>query len=219
MIVAATAVCALACAVLVAADLRGDARLRIASKLTASAAFVVVGLVAARSAGWSAYATWVWIGLVFGALGDAALLGRSSRAFLAGLGAFLVGHLAYVVALAQLMPPARWPAAAGWLAALPIVVGGAALVRLWPRLGGMAAPVVAYVAAIVAMVVGAIAVAHAGLLAPARATQLAIGAALFFASDLAVARDRFIAHDVRNKLWGLPAYFAGQLLIAWSVAA
>ena len=48
---------------------------------------------------------------------------------------------------------------------------------------------------------------------------LAAGACLFFASDLAVARDRFVARDFTNKLWGLPAYYIGQLLIAWAIAA
>jgi uncharacterized membrane protein YhhN len=45
-----------------------------------------------------------------------------------------------------------------------------------------------------------------------------IGACAFFASDLAVARERFVVHSVANKLWGLPAYYAGQLLLAWSIA-
>ena len=46
-----------------------------------------------------------------------------------------------------------------------------------------------------------------------------IGALLFFASDLAVARDKFVAPGVINKLWGLPAYYGGQLLLAWAVIA
>ena len=43
------------------------------------------------------------------------------------------------------------------------------------------------------------------------------GARLFFVSDLTVARDRFVARASANKAWGLPAYFSGQLLIAWSL--
>jgi len=49
------------------------------------------------------------------------------------------------------------------------------------------------------------------------AIALLAGAALFFVSDLAVARDRFVAPGFANRLWGLPAYYAGQLLIAWSI--
>jgi uncharacterized membrane protein YhhN len=75
--------------------------------------------------------------------------------------------------------------------------------------GRLRAAVVAYVAAIVAMMIGALA-AHANL-------RLVVGAALFFASDLAVARDRFVKTAFLNKLCGLPAYYAAQLLIAWSL--
>jgi hypothetical protein len=37
------------------------------------------------------------------------------------------------------------------------------------------------------------------------------------ASDVAVARDRFVAPSVGNRLWGLPLYFVAQLLLAWTV--
>jgi hypothetical protein len=46
---------------------------------------------------------------------------------------------------------------------------------------------------------------------------LPFGATLFFASDLAVARERFLARDFTNKLYGLPAYYLGQLLIAYAI--
>ncbi len=52
-----------------------------------------------------------------------------------------------------------------------------------------------------------------------RAVLLAAGALCFFASDGAVARQRFSHESFWNKAWGLPLYFAGQLLIAWSAAA
>ncbi len=191
---------------------RNLSQVRIASKCVAAACFVIVGAAAlARDDG---FGRWMVIGLVFGALGDVALLGRSSRAFLAGLGAFLVGHVAYVIGIAQLVPPARWTEA-GMVGLLPIVVGLGALAFLWPRLGALRMPVIVYVAAIIAMVVAALA-ARDAMPAP-RGTVLAIGAALFFVSDLAVARDRFVERDFTNKLWGLPAYFAGQLLIAWAI--
>jgi hypothetical protein len=37
-------------------------------------------------------------------------------------------------------------------------------------------------------------------------------------ADLAVARDRFVAPSFASKLCGLPAYYAGQLLLAWSIS-
>lgn len=41
---------------------------------------------------------------------------------------------------------------------------------------------------------------------------------MFWCSDLAVARDRFIAPGFVNRLWGLPLYYAAQVAFAWSVA-
>lgn len=215
---AATAACAIACGVLVAAEARGAMKLRAAAKLAASAAFLVVGAsVAGEDVFEDAFGGWILAGLGCGAIGDLCLLGRGRRWFLAGLIAFLAGHLAYVAGLALLVPAGRWPGAAGAYAALPIAVAAAALAGLWPRLGALRGPVIVYVAVIAAMVVGAIAAFRAGALpAPARSWLLA-GAALFFVSDLAVARERFVARDFLNKLWGLPAYYAGQLLIAWSI--
>jgi uncharacterized membrane protein YhhN len=212
---AATAACALACAALLCAEWRRSAAGRAGAKLAASAAFLVV---AASVSGGGAFGRWIGAGLAFGAVGDAFLLGRGRRMFLGGLVAFLLGHLAYVAGLALLVPPARWPGAAGAYAALPVAAGALAIAWLWPRLGGLRGPVIAYVAAIAAMVVGALAAFRAGALPAPQRTWLAAGAALFFVSDLAVARDQFVARAVANRLWGLPAYYAGQLLIAWSIS-
>lgn len=43
------------------------------------------------------------------------------------------------------------------------------------------------------------------------------GAALFYLSDLAVARHRFVAPGPENKLIGLPLYYAAQLILASTV--
>ena len=214
MTIALTVACAAACAVLVLAEKARMPRVRIASKLVASAAFVLLGVV---GLGETSFAKLVVVGLVLGAIGDAALLGRSARAFLGGLVAFLLGHVAYVVAASALVAPSRWLEAAGIAAAAPIVVGGAALVYLWPRLGSLRVPVIAYVVVIVTMVVAAIAVVRAHGLPDPQRVRFGVGAVLFFASDLAVARDRFVDRAFVNKAWGLPAYYAGQLFIAWSI--
>jgi uncharacterized membrane protein YhhN len=180
------------------------------SKIAASLAFVMLAIPAF---GRDAFGTWMFIGLVAGACGDVALLGRGARAFMMGLGFFLIGHIAYVVGVAQVVPPTEWLGAAGFGAFLPILVATLAVKRLWPTLGMFRIPVMVYVLAIVAMVVGA----YAARTQLAQGTMLAVGATLFFASDLAVARDRFLVRDFSNKLYGLPAYYLGQLLIAWAI--
>ncbi len=46
-----------------------------------------------------------------------------------------------------------------------------------------------------------------------------IGAAvMFYFSDLAVARDRFVEPGPVNRLWGLPLYYAAQFVFAATVA-
>lgn len=204
MMLAATFVCAIACLVLVGAEYRKAKTLRIASKTIASLAFIAVGVLAYTP---TPYAMWIVAGLVLGAVGDIALLGKSDRAFMGGLVAFLLGHIAYVVAIAVVVPPAGWMSP---LALVPAVIGAGALAWLWPHLGSMKLPVIVYVLTIVTMVVGALAVRHA---------VLTTGAVLFFASDLAVARDKFVAAGFVNRAWGLPCYYAGQLFIAWSLTS
>jgi uncharacterized membrane protein YhhN len=219
--IAFTALSALATLVLIGAEVRSWAAARVIAKYVAAGSFIVVGVVARgacpMTGSFATFQMLVGVGLVFGAIGDISLLGKSDRHFLGGLGAFLVGHLAYVVAIAALVAPGAWLSHAGLLAAAPVVVGGGALAWLWPKLGSMRGPVIAYVITIIAMVVGALAVLGTEAI-PARNRQLlALGAVLFFASDLAVARDKFVATTVVNRVWGLPCYFAGQLLIAWSL--
>jgi len=52
-----------------------------------------------------------------------------------------------------------------------------------------------------------------------RGILLAAGGVLFFASDLAVARERFVARAFSNRVWGLPCYYAAQLLLTFALIA
>jgi uncharacterized membrane protein YhhN len=127
--------------------------------------------------------------------------------FLAGLGAFLLGHLAFAVAFAARGISPLWTVLA---AAVLLIACARVLSWLLPHVAPpMRAPVVAYALVITAMVASAIGAMAAG--APA---LLAVGAAMFYASDLAVARDRFVAPGFGNRLWGLPLYYGAVLLLA-----
>jgi uncharacterized membrane protein YhhN len=75
--------------------------------------------------------------------------------------------------------------------------------------------VLAYITAISLMAWAALSAVLGG---PGPAIAL-IGALLFYISDLAVARDRFITRSFVNRLWGLPAYYTGQVLLALSIGA
>lgn len=179
-------------------------------KPLASTGFVATALAAGALD--TSYGRWVVAALVLSWFGDVLLIPRARAAFALGLASFLAGHLAFAggfLARGVSLP---------WLFALAIVLIAPALVVLrWlaPHVPeALRLPVRAYVVAISSMVACAFGTwAHAG------GGGLLLGALMFFVSDLAVARERFVAHGFMNKTWGLPLYYGGQLLLAASVAA
>lgn len=203
MTAAAVAVTALGVIGLLGAERSGSPARRIA-KPTASAGFIAVAL--AAGAADSSFGRWVLVALVLSALGDVLLLEEAG--FLAGLASFLVAHLAFAGAFLV-----RGIAIPGLLAVLPLGVFCGLIVRwLWPHLSHrMRAPVAAYAVAISVM----------GVLAAATAAadwdwRIPLGAAFFIVSDVAVARQTFVHPAFSNRLWGLPLYYGGQLLLAWA---
>lgn len=187
--------------VLFAADHRERRDVAGVAKTIASLGFLAAGLHAGLwSAGGPGRA--VFIGLCLGALGDVLLISRSKKPFLAGILAFLANHVAYGLAFVLL---GISPLLVG-LALLPLS-GIAWLVwrTVGSRAGSLAPAVAAYVVVITAMV---------ALAAGAGQPVLLAGAVLFFVSDLAVARERFLVSDPRNRWIGLPLYYAAQLLFA-----
>jgi uncharacterized membrane protein YhhN len=185
----------------VVAQWRGRAGAAALQKGLASAGFLAAAAAAGAADG--RYGRILGLGLVLSAAGDLFLIGKARRWFLAGLGAFLLAHLAYAAAFVGRGSEARL---AG-LALLPLLVGAALVVRwLWPHVPArMRPPVLAYVAAITAMVAAA---------AGTRAPLVVAGAVLFFLSDLFVARERFVAPGIINRAVGLPLYYVAQLLLA-----
>ncbi|MFQ5417822.1 MAG: lysoplasmalogenase [Myxococcota bacterium] len=192
-------------------------RLRYLFKPLASACFIAVAVLGGALDAAPAYGRLIVIGLMFGAAGDVLLMLRGQRCFLSGLVAFLAGHLCYVAAFTRVAPLSSW---ATPYALLPLIAAAASVLWLWRHLGRMRLPVLVYVAVIASMMIGAIAVLEAGdgrwMMDGGQALKLFAGASFFFASDLAVARQRFIAPSFANQLWGLPAYYLGQMLLALS---
>ena len=207
--IALTIGCLFAVYGLVVAEKRNLSAARGLSKVAASTAFVLLALSLHAAA--TSYGQLVLLALVLSWIGDVFLLSRRSVPFLAGLGSFLLAHVAYSVAFAT-----------GALSAGAFLVGlifasavGVITLRwLWGRLDvPYRLAVTAYVVAIVAMCT--MAIAHG---AASQSWLAAVGAVAFAASDISVARDRFVASAFLNKAWGLPVYYCAQLLLAWSIA-
>jgi uncharacterized membrane protein YhhN len=154
--------------------------------------------------------------LALGAVGDACLAQDGEPSFLAGLGAFLFAHLAYVAlfwshggGVAEIVSePSRVVIGGALAAAVGIILS-----RLWPSLGTpMRLPVALYCLAILAMGISSLADLGPTIVA---------GALLFMASDALLAVGRFVLPPedarqgwMRPLVWVL--YYAAQLLLTLS---
>jgi uncharacterized membrane protein YhhN len=204
-------VCAAAVVGLLYAERRESQAGKWLTKPVASFAFIAVAV--SSGALESDYGRLILLGLALCLLGDLLLIpeGRAS-VFRLGVFAFLAGHVAFAGAfLTQ-------PRSATWLALAAIALG-LVLWRVWrwlsPSLpGDMRVPVQAYFLVIAVMTTLACAVTGAG-----GSALVAAGAVAFTASDVSVARDRFVRHEFVNRAWGLPLYYLAQVLLALSPAA
>jgi uncharacterized membrane protein YhhN len=150
---------------------------------------------------------WLLAALALSLAGDVALLGDSGPRFLAGLGAFLFGHVAFVAAfLAKGLDQPRWSVVAVLvLGALSATVAR----RVLPaarREGGwqLAGPVAAYVVVLSAMLVTAWMTGIA---------LVALGATVFAVSDSVLALDRFTGRRSWAPLAVMVTYHVAQALI------
>ena len=180
------------------------------TKPVASLAFIWAAL--AMGALETTYGQLVLLGLVLCLLGDLLLipLGRPAI-FKAGVFAFLAGHLAYSAAfLSRPLDPLGLAVAAALLAGVLLGVLRWLASSLPPDMVG---PVRTYM-----LVIGVMSALACGVSAAGGPWHVAAGALAFTASDISVARDRFVRHEFLNRAWGLPLYYAAQLLIATTPA-
>ncbi len=214
VLLAASIVCTLAVLGLLVADHRKDARLHWICKPLASLCFVVAGGVLGGLSGH--YALTIFAGLVLCLGGDVLLIPRKEWTFLAGLGSFLLGHLAFAAAFMHVAMGYE-----GFWNGAGIGLGSAAAIAvpamffIFPHVPApMRVPVIAYVAVIAFMVGTATGAWWVGA-----TPLLPIGAVMFLVSDLSVAIDRFVKESTVNRLWGLPLYFASVMVIASTAGA
>ena len=160
------------------------------------------------------------LALMLGTLGDILLASPRGIRFLAGLGAFLLGHLAYAALFfgigdgIETLIDAPWRA----IAALAVLVASVWVVhRLRPHMGAMTGPVMAYAGVSVVM-------AWAALTLPIGSGfgLAVIGAALFILSDAILGFDLFhppaparLRRFMATGLWSL--YWAGQAMMLTGV--
>jgi len=161
----------------------------------------------------SAYSQAIVTGLCFSLLGDLLLI-WPDQYFLAGLGAFLLAHVAYLLAFNR---------DAGFPARLPVLliylsIGALCYGVLFPTLpADLRVPVALYATLLAAMAGQAM-----GRLLELRTSgsrRAAIGAIFFMLSDLLLAFHRSRSPLVYSESFILVPYYLGQWLIASSTTA
>ena len=152
------------------------------------------------------------LALALSAAGDAFLAHEGDRAFLGGLGSFLLAHIAYAVLFVSSGPGLAAASLPGVAAVVVFaLVMGVLMVR---NAGPLALPVAVYVLAIAVMGLGGVTLGGLVLL----------GAVLFMASDAILGSEKFLMPQTSSLRWLTgPAvwvlYYAGQVLITLGLLA
>ena len=190
---------------------RDNQKSALLTKTALSSLFVITVLVQPHLIG--EYYNFLLAGLILCLLGDIFLALPQKGMFFAGLTVFLTGHLLYAFGFFRVAETSQWTGA-GFL--VIAAAGGLVYFRLRTYLGHMKIPVIFYMIVISVMLTGAWAVLGDHNLAGSGRIMIFAGAFLFYLSDLFVARNRFVKKEFSNRLIGLPLYYAGQFLLAFS---
>jgi len=203
---------AIAVVLLIRAEILGKRRQVYVIKPTATLLVIGVALLSLHEPLRNPIYTWgVLVGLVLSLGGDVALmLKERPQAFTVGLVLFLLAHVDYTIVFALLGRVSAWDAVS-----IPLLtvagIGFYTLIRA--NLGSMRLPVIAYMIIISLMVSRAISALASPLFWPMQGVMVAVGAILFYLSDVILAANRFWRAWKYDRI-SLAFYYAGQLLIA-----
>ena len=173
-------------------------------KMTAAGAFLAIGFSGSHT---ELPQQLLMLGLIFGFIGDAALLSQEKKPFLVGIGAFLIGHALYAVAWLPSFTAATLTQFPSLLFILLALTFTPFIIRYTD--GFMKKAVVAYI--LVITVMGITSVGQTALTGDAR---YVVGAAMFALSDVSVALDRFTPIPRWHRWLGIPLYFVSQYILA-----
>ncbi len=160
------------------------------------------------------------LGIILSLAGDVMLMGEGDLYFMLGLVAFLLAHVAYIIAYKQHQNPSgegltnvqriRF--------SFPFILGGTGLVTvLYPHLGDLKVPVMIYALVLVVMVINA--VFRYGHTTTKSFWMVFIGAVLFMTSDSLLAFNKFVSPIESAGLWIMITYAAAQYLIVVGILA
>lgn len=188
-------------------------------KGSAAILFCAIGFLFLETAQNQGFARLICIGLCFGALGDILLNLRfvfpkvGQKIFLAGVAAFLTGHILYLAALIPLSSTLIPCLIAGILTAAALLtwIFKTLTVKLAFKIFG-----ILYIGAIVLMT--AVAIGNVMTAAGTAAWLHAVGAVLFTLSDIVLIFNTFGSEQKFSmRITNLSLYYLGQLCIAFSL--
>jgi len=173
-----------------------------------------------QNTSFEAHTLWFAIGFAFSLAGDVFLM-LPREQFIAGLVAFLLGHLAFLVGLNQVAPPLNIPSLV-----LAIIIAFTAM-QIYRRIAAglqakgltrLKVPVLIYTIVISLMLLSAFVTLVRDEWQPGPALLVSGGALLFFLSDTILAWNKFVSPLRHGRLTNIIPYHLGQILLALGAA-
>lgn len=168
------------------------------------------------SAGLNGALLWFGLGILFSLAGDVLLMIALDRLFLAGLIAFLLAHVAYVIGFNT-----PFPALSAWGFILAFMIGISG-VRVISRIiaplhakgqAGLRIPILLYALVISLMLLSAMLKLTDTTWQAGAALLVALGAFLFYLSDIILAWIKFVAPIQNGRIYNILAYHLGQIAL------
>jgi len=167
-------------------------------------------------------ALWFGLGILLSLTGDILLMISLDRLFLAGLIAFLLAHLAYLIGFNIPIPEiSAW----GFVLAIIVGLGGVRVMRriLAPLASSgqarMRMPIIIYSAVISLMLLSAMMKMTEITWNTNAAALVGVGAFLFYISDIILAWNKFVAPIQNGRIYNIGAYHLGQIILIAGVIA
>jgi uncharacterized membrane protein YhhN len=190
--------------------------------LAKPAVMIVLFLWLWTSVGLGGAALWFGLGILLSLTGDILLMISLDRLFLAGLIAFLLAHLAYLIGFNIPIPEiSSW----GFVLAVIVGLGGVRVIRriIAPLAASgqarMRMPIMIYGAVISLMLLSALMKMTDFTWNANAAALVGVGAFLFYISDIILAWNKFVAPIQHGRIYNIGAYHLGQITLIAGVIA
>jgi uncharacterized membrane protein YhhN len=168
------------------------------------------------SAGSDGVSLWFGLGILLSLAGDVLLMISLDKLFLAGLAAFLLAHIAYVIGFNIPLPAfSVW----GIVLAFMIGLGGTRIIRrILDALSSkgqanMRTPIIVYSMVISLMLLSAMMKLSDITWDAGAAILVSVGAFLFYISDIILAWNKFVSPIQHGRIYNIAAYHLGQIAL------